>query len=244
MELPIGERIRKLRTSRNLTQEEMAGHLGISFQAISKWERGDGYPDITLLPSIAAYFGVTVDELIGMDEITSVRRFDEINQLWKANREKGLHQDNVNLMKDALKSYPNNAVLLVQLAASLARLGETDQQKREYLWEAIQVQERIIQYCKDSEVRSATLFNLANDYFRYGDTDKALEYAYKLPNLYKARENALARILTDDTERHDVSKGALEPLLWALELHLKVLSETEHNPDYLKKAELLKDILK
>lgn len=244
MELPIGERIRKLRTSRNLTQEEMACHLGISFQAISKWERGDGYPDITLLPSIATYFGITVDELIGMDEIASVNRFDEINRQWELNRSQGLHQDNVNLMREALKNYPNNAVLLVQLAASLARLGVTEQEKREYLYESIVVQEQIIRYCEDSEVRGATLFNLANDYCRYGDKDKALEYAYKLPNLYKARENALARILDDEKERHDVSKGALEPLLWALELHLTVLSETEHNPDYLTIIEQIKDILK
>lgn len=66
MELIIGERIRNLRISRNLTQEEVAKHLGISFQAVSKWERGDGYPDITMLPAIAGYFSVTVDELLGM----------------------------------------------------------------------------------------------------------------------------------------------------------------------------------
>ncbi len=51
MILMIGEKIRKLRRDRNLTQEEVAQHLGISFQSVSKWERGDGYPDITLLPA-------------------------------------------------------------------------------------------------------------------------------------------------------------------------------------------------
>lgn len=50
MELHIGKNIRQLRRERNLTQEEVAAHLGISFQSISKWERGDGYPDITMLP--------------------------------------------------------------------------------------------------------------------------------------------------------------------------------------------------
>ena len=49
MELHIGKNIRRLRRERNLTQEEVAAHLGISFQSISKWERGDGYPDITML---------------------------------------------------------------------------------------------------------------------------------------------------------------------------------------------------
>lgn len=65
MELMIGEKLKKLRRNRDLTQEEVATHLGISYQAISKWERGDGYPDITMLPALANYFAVSVDELIG-----------------------------------------------------------------------------------------------------------------------------------------------------------------------------------
>ena len=54
MELMIGKKIKKLRRSRDLTQEEVATQLGISYQAISKWERGDGYPDITMLPVLAS----------------------------------------------------------------------------------------------------------------------------------------------------------------------------------------------
>ena len=50
MELYIGQNLKNFRKARNLTQEEVAKHLGISFQSISKWERNDGYPDITMLP--------------------------------------------------------------------------------------------------------------------------------------------------------------------------------------------------
>ena len=64
MELCIGQNIRRLRRERNLTQEEVAAHLGISFQSVSKWERGEGYPDITLLPALANYFRITIDELL------------------------------------------------------------------------------------------------------------------------------------------------------------------------------------
>ena len=65
MELMIGDKLKKLRRNRDLTQEEVAAHIGISYQAISKWERGDGYPDITMLPTLANYFGVSVDYLLG-----------------------------------------------------------------------------------------------------------------------------------------------------------------------------------
>lgn len=67
MELTIGKKLKNLRRERELTQEELAAHLGISFQAVSKWERGEGYPDITMLPVLAKYFGVTTDALLGMD---------------------------------------------------------------------------------------------------------------------------------------------------------------------------------
>jgi len=68
MELNFGENIKKLRRSRDLTQEALADALGISAQSVSKWECAYGYPDITQLPAIANFFGVTIDELLNNDK--------------------------------------------------------------------------------------------------------------------------------------------------------------------------------
>jgi len=57
--------IARLCKEKGVTQEEMAQHLGISYQAVSKWETGAAYPDITLLPAIADYFGVSIDAILG-----------------------------------------------------------------------------------------------------------------------------------------------------------------------------------
>ena len=54
--LPISEKIRSLRRAKNVTQEELADVLGVTFQSVSRWENGQTYPDITLVPKIAAYF--------------------------------------------------------------------------------------------------------------------------------------------------------------------------------------------
>lgn len=67
MELNFGEKIKQLRKSRDLTQEALADALGISAQSVSKWECAYGYPDITQLPAIANFFGVTIDELLNND---------------------------------------------------------------------------------------------------------------------------------------------------------------------------------
>ena len=243
MELMIGDKLKKLRRNRDLTQEEVATHIGISYQAISKWERGDGYPDITMLPTLANYFGVSIDELIGMDEISSAQRLDDINQKWQENREKGSHKENVELMRSALKIYPNNALLLIQLSASLERLDGTEKEKKEYLKESILLHEQILRYCDDSEIRGAVLFNISDAYYRYGDYDKAEEYATKLPNLYKTRETALVRILNDYAEKNEVAKSAIEPLAWLLSYHLTTLSETENDSSYKEKIIKILDIL-
>ena len=71
MDLLIGERIKKYRKNKEMTQDALAQALAVSPQSVSKWECGDGYPDITLLPTIANFFEVTVDELIGNDEISA-----------------------------------------------------------------------------------------------------------------------------------------------------------------------------
>ena len=243
MELMIGNKLKELRRNRDLTQEEVATHIGISYQAISKWERGDGYPDITMLPTLANYFGVSVDELIGMDKISSIQKLDGINKKWQENRALGNHKENVELMRNALKIYPNNALLLMQLSCSLERLDGTEKEKKEYLKESIMLHEQILKYCDDSEIRGAALCNLSDAYYRYGDYEKAVEYATKLPNLYKTRETALVRILKDDAQKSEVAKSAIEPLVWLLSYHLNAISETENVPQYKEKIIKILDVL-
>lgn len=66
-DIHIGTKIADKRKHKNITQEELATFLGVSKPAVSKWESGQCYPDITLLPSLAAYFDISIDELIGYE---------------------------------------------------------------------------------------------------------------------------------------------------------------------------------
>ena len=59
----IGEKIREMRKSKGISQEGLANVLGVSFQAVSKWETGTTAPDVSLIPAIASYFGVSIDDL-------------------------------------------------------------------------------------------------------------------------------------------------------------------------------------
>lgn len=240
-ELQLGETLRRLRRERNLTQETLAAHLGISCQAISKWERSDGYPDITFLPVLARYFGISVDELLGMDEIAAQNRLEEYNRLWMQNRAEKRHAENVALMRQALGEFPNHPLLLVQLSASLERLDGTPEERRAYLWESITVQEQILAYCDDSEVRGSVLWNISDAYDRYGDRERARIYAEKLPNLYKTRESALIRLSDDAAERKQIAEEAMERILYLLTLFLRNLSDGQTDEKMQKIKQILRE---
>ncbi len=68
MNLKIADAVRRLRKERKVSQEELANALGVTAQAVSKWERNEGYPDITLMPNIAHFFDVSLEEVYGLRE--------------------------------------------------------------------------------------------------------------------------------------------------------------------------------
>ena len=84
MKLTIGENIRKFRKKNDLTQEELAERLGVTYQSVSRWENGATYPDLELLPAISELLSVSLDELLGMPQIEKEQRatltFDELRR--------------------------------------------------------------------------------------------------------------------------------------------------------------------
>lgn len=78
MNIEMGVKIRQLRLSRGLTQEELGNTLGVSAQAVSKWESGATLPDIQLLPELSVLFGVSIDELFSMTDESRMDRIDSM----------------------------------------------------------------------------------------------------------------------------------------------------------------------
>ena len=74
--MEMGKEIRRLRNNRGLTQEALAAALNVSAQTVSKWECGNSIPDVQLLPEIAVYFGVTIDQLFAMSPEQQMDRIE------------------------------------------------------------------------------------------------------------------------------------------------------------------------
>ena len=98
MTIYLSENLKNLRRGKDITQEKLAEYLGVTFQSVSNWERGESYPDITMLPEIASFFGVSTDELLGVgrvDEEELLRLLEDYDNLqWDVeNKKKALKRE-------------------------------------------------------------------------------------------------------------------------------------------------------
>lgn len=98
MKIEIGQRIRSLRIQKGITQEALAHHLGISYQAVSKWENNVTSPDIQLLPLLSVYFGITIDEFFELPIEVHMDRIDHM-----LDHERILNDENFTYAEEFLK---------------------------------------------------------------------------------------------------------------------------------------------
>ena len=206
MNINLGEKLRKLRKEKGNTQEELARYLNISVQSVSKWECGDGHPDITLLPSIAAYYSVTIDTLFGISEIEKNKRIEEIaNKYFKIRINKlpdgtsvKMHRidEGIELIRNALQEFPNNYYFMQLLASDLAfKANSCDPELKLKLQnEAEELCDNIMKNCTESVIRDSASLILCNIYNDSGRYEKALENAYQSPDYCHTRSWKLAHI--------------------------------------------------
>ena len=131
MEITIGKNIKDLRKRDNRTQEDLAKALGVTCQAISRWESNGGYPDMELVPAIANYFHVSIDELFGYHGDREAQIQAIVNKANAAinalggflGEGHGDLTDTVEMLRTALEEYPNEPELMIRLADCLFYLG-------------------------------------------------------------------------------------------------------------------------
>jgi len=161
-----------------------------------------------MLPTIANYFGVSLDDLVGMEDIRGRQRQEQYHAQWNALNDAGENEAGVALMREALRQFPGESLLAVQLACSLEKCGGPEEARAANRAEAIALSERLARD-DDPEIRNAFLFNLCHSYWKNGETAKAIERAQKLPNIYKTKENALVMFLQGEEKLRQGREGIL-----------------------------------
>ena len=198
--LYIAENLKKLRKEKDLTQEEVAVMVGVTPQSVSKWERGDAMPDITLLPTLANLYMVTIDAIVGMDKINEQQTRNNVFLAAHDHIRNGDINAAVQVYTDALKLFPNDEGIMSDLAISLVLSDDPDN-----LSKAVDLCERALSDNKADKVHHTTRAALCFIYMKNGEKDKATEIALRLPHVRESRENILAQ-LEDELSTDDIDK--------------------------------------
>ena len=211
MNISLGAKIKELRTELKRTQTELAEALSISPQAVSRWEVGVSYPDLDLLPSIANYFGVTIDSLFGYDGERSEKINALCERLRKMNRENNgedVSMDEcIRLAREGLIEFPGNKRIMLCLAdilynAGYVRHGEfhltdengyevfdVERHKKYSEWqEAISLYEKLLDVLEDGDDKYGAVKSLATLYAVSGENEKAAKLAKRAPEITGCRE--------------------------------------------------------
>lgn len=190
MNIRISDNLKELRKKKNNTQEDLAEFLTVSINAVSKWERGECYPDIELLPKIASYYDISVDDLLGVGEIKKQERIDEYSKKSSHLQNIGDIKANLDLWREAKKEFPNDWNVLWNLMYALMWV-ESDENRLE----AIKVGERILSECTVNSTRYSAMQVLCFEYKKLENLEKAKEYAYMAPSFYVTSNKLLPHVL-------------------------------------------------
>lgn len=178
--LYLSENLKKYRILKNLTQEDIANYLEITPQSVSKWERGESYPDITFLPALANIFETSIDLLIGMDTIRAEETRFNIHKKAIEFQRNGDYDAAEKIYRDALLIYPNKPGMILGLAGVLALQGKSA--------EAIELMERGLPLSINEKQKSTMRAALCFLYLKCGQTEKANRLASELPHTRESRE--------------------------------------------------------
>lgn len=203
MKINIGSNIKELRKRNNITQERLAEYIGVTYQTVSKWENGTSLPSISLLPSIANIFNISIDELYDIDKHTNDEKISVYEAEYEALCSKGDNQGRVDLMRRALEEYPRNYEFMNYLARSLYRCYNIDLHSTEI----IMLCDRILEECKTDSIRFSALQTIARTYNDIGQYKTALQYAYEMPSITSSREFFLSEILTGEEQVERLQKN-------------------------------------
>ena len=228
MKLTLGDKIKELRKRDGRKQEDLANALGVTNQAVSRWEANGGYPDMEMIPAIANYFGITIDELFGYENDRE-KKIDslvsKINEMNFINNGVDINIDEcISLAREAMIEFPANEKIMLCLAdvlynAGYVRYGEYHlidsegynvydvERHRGYAeWkEAIVIYEKLLKTLEGGDARHNALRNLTQLYLNTGEHERALSAIESEPSIYGSYE--FLRINACDGKKHAEAYG-------------------------------------
>lgn len=213
MKFSIGENIKLFRKAKDITQEQLAEMLNVSSQSVSRWELGICYPDMELLPMLAEIFEITVDKLLGVDNIAEKKKVDEYLNRFQVAINQGKINECISIAREGIAEYPNNYALLNKLMYALFVSGDDTgnisnwkENMENYDAEITSLGERIMKYCPDQNIRLEAISRLAFNHCEQGRKEIGKQIYEMLPPMILCRENQMWWSLEEDEKTSFLQK--------------------------------------
>lgn len=243
MNITIGINIKNLRDKKRITQKQLATYLGVTEQAVSRWESGGGYPDIGLLPSIASFFSVTTDELLGINSDAREHRLAEIRRKIDELGETG--DNNEETLRESriwAAEFPGEEDIQAQLADEICRLTMWEEKPDlKLLKEAEIIYRTLIDTTKKPDFRNDCIESLAVLYaVGFKDILRAEEACNALTSMKFCRESVKSTVFclssreTGDKEQLVHSQDYMERLCSAFcgEIAGYIINDLPNEPEH------------
>ena len=202
MKMTIGANIKRLRMEKSATQEQLSVAMNVTCAAVSKWERGDTYPDITLLQPLAYYFGVTLDELMGYDQEKIAADIDEVLALYHQHWNDSMGQE---IITKAYRDYPNDYRIMHSYMWNIAgdRADNDPAVLLAHKDELGSICDKILEGCTDDNLRLGAWNMKAKLLHAEGKTEEACEiYRAKFKGWFDTCGQMTEQLFAKDTKEY------------------------------------------
>lgn len=176
--LKIAKNIVRLRHEKKVTQESLAEFVGVTKASVSKWETGSSMPDITMLPRLASFFDVTVDELIGYVPQLSEGQIHELYQGFAKDFANGSFEEAMSGTQEYVRKYYSCYPFLFQVCVLWLNhftLAEGEQRQSEILLSISGLCEHIKQNCRDKKITDDVIVLQAMVHLRLGRAGEVVD---------------------------------------------------------------------
>ena len=227
----LSERLKLLRKKKDLTQEQLADYMGVSPQAVSRWETGATSPDISALPMLADLFEITVDELLGVNDAAKQKEIAAVISESEEQIDRMITEEPIIRLREALNKYPNNDRLLTCLMYALYAASEDEELCREYDAEIVSIAYRINQYSTDNRCRNESRRLLFRHYCDTNRKAEAMQIAEGMAEIETCRERNLYWALEGEDQVDHLRRRISDDLnmllwdLWAFSVHAHLTEE-------------------